>query len=720
MERFRFAVIGLLVGLWVGWGQVDAFAQRVYWTEINGKIQSSKLDGTDVTTVFDTLTVLPPGYTHPARPGFMVVDPGSGWIYWTDLFSGVHRVKFDGTGYQNIVPVIERAIDASWSPLYLPGRPNTEVFTLNRGDIQGTVLDRVRNLLYWGPDHPFESPLGSQYLLPNPNTYAGARIRMSNTDGSGATDVLAGAVDGYTSGLAIDFSRGKMYFSSPTSTYYPTNNNLYWANLDGTNKQLFFNGDGSCDPRYIQVDEAAGKVYWSCGFANAIWRANVDGSNIAVLVSGLAGPSGFALDTKAGLMYVAEPVAGEITRRKLLDGALDRVLVTEATANPQPRQICPTETDPNAPCPFFPSGVGLDLTDPTKRPDMIVSNLSTSATSVGVGGPITVTDTTKNQGSSQAGATRTFFYLSTDATLDSGDSFLGSRSVGILNGGGNNSGSTPVTIPISAAPGAAYIIALADGGQAVWELNENNNTRAKAITVTPPPSPDLAVTAISAPASAAANSQITVTDTTKNQGNAPAGASTTAVWFSTDGTLATGTLLGSRSVGVLNAGASNSGPTPVTIPANALPGTYYLILVADAGNSVAESDESDNTTSKAITIPGPDLAVTALSAPASATVGSTITIKDTTKNQGTVLAGASTTSFYLSVNNVFEAGDTLIASRTVGQLAAGASSNGSATWTIPAGTAKGIYYIIARADDGGAVAETDETDNTRALKFEVK
>ena len=217
------------------------------------------------------------------------------------------------------------------------------------------------------------------------------------------------------------------------------------------------------------------------------------------------------------------------------------------------------------------------------------------------------------------------------------------------------------------------------------------------------------------------NPDIVVTDTTTNQGNLQAAASTTAIYFSLDATFDGGdTPLASRSVGVLNAGSGNSGPTTVVIPANALPGTYYLIAVADDGNAVPESDETDNTVSKSITIPGPDLAVTALSAPSSATVGSTITIKDTTKNQGTVLAGGSTTRFYLSVNNVFEAGDTLIAGRTVGQLAAGASSNGSATWTIPAGTPKGIYYIIARADDGGIVAETDETDNTRVVKFEVK
>ena len=149
MTSFRFRCIGLLAALWVSWGQGEAFAQRVYWTDaLNGKIQSANTDGTDVTTVFDTMTVLPEGFTHPARPAFLLVEPVAGWIYWTDLWSGVHRVKLDGTGYQNIVPITRVTIPEH---TFFPNRTTT---ILDRADIQGIALDPVSKLLYWGPDHP--------------------------------------------------------------------------------------------------------------------------------------------------------------------------------------------------------------------------------------------------------------------------------------------------------------------------------------------------------------------------------------------------------------------------------------------------------------------------------------------------------------------------------------------------------------------------------------
>ena len=88
---------------------------------------------------------------------------------------------------------------------------------------------------------------------------------------------------------------------------------------------------------------------------------------------------------------------------------------------------------------------------------------------------------------------------------------------------------------------------------------------------------------------------------------------------------------------------------------------------------------------------------------------------DTTKNQG---AGSSargtTTSFYLSVNTTIGAGDTLLGSRSVGILGPAGTDAVSTTLTIPPGTTPGTYYIVAVADDGNAVPETIETNNTRA------
>ena len=590
MKRFRFGWIGLLAGLWVGWGQGDAFAQKIYWTDVlNGKIQSANLDGTGVTTVFDAVSVLPAGFTHPARPAFLVVDPKGGWIYWTDLWSGVHRVRLDGTGYQNIVPITPVTIPQHTFP---PDRTTT---ILERPDAQGIALDPVRNLLYWGPDHPFESPLGSPYMNPPAE---GGHVRMSNPDGTAVVDIHNTGIDGYTSALALDMTRGKMYFSSPTSNYYPTGNNLYRANLDGSNKEIFYHGNGNCDPRDIKVDEAAGKVYWNCFWAGAVMQQNVDGTGNKILAS-VSGPGGIALDLGAGMIYVLESDAGTVTRRNLLDGTLDAVLVTEATANPQPRQNCGTDAAPD-PCPFYPQGIALDLTVPP-NPDMIVSGLTTSATTVALGADITVTDTTKNQGTASAGASATLIYLSNDATLDGADRQIGGRPVEPLIAGSSNSGTTTVTIPSNTPAGTRYLIVVADGGKAFPELNENNNT-----------------------------------------------------W------------------------------------------------------------------TKSITVAAPDFIVSALSAPTRASVGSTITIKDTTKNQGTFAAIASTTTYYLSTDAFYDGGDLVIGSHTVPTLSSGASYNGFASYTIPQSTVRQTYYIIARADAGLAAAETNETNNTRAFKITVK
>ena len=55
------------------------------------------------------------------------------------------------------------------------------------------------------------------------------------------------------------------------------------------------------------------------------------------------------------------------------------------------------------------------------------------------------------------------------------------------------------------------------------------------------------------------------------------------------------------------------------------------------------------------------------------------------------------------------------ARRAVGVLPPNGSSTIKTTLTIPAGTPAGTYYIIAVADDGGAVPETNEANKTRAV-----
>jgi subtilase family serine protease len=149
----------------------------------------------------------------------------------------------------------------------------------------------------------------------------------------------------------------------------------------------------------------------------------------------------------------------------------------------------------------------------------------------------------------------------------------------------------------------------------------------------------------------------------------------------------------------------------VTIPAGTATGAYYIMAKADDGNAVAELSEDNNTYSWYITV-GPDITITAMTSPYSAGAGKSVSITDIAKNIGAGDASASTTGFYLSTKSSLDASAVLLGSRSVPALAVGATSQGATTVTIPAGTAAGAYYLIARADDGNAVAGLSEDNNT--------
>jgi len=349
-------------------------------------------------------------------------------------------------------------------------------------------------------------------------------------------------------------------------------------------------------------------------------------------------------------------------------------------------------------------------------PDLFVSSLTAPAAAT-AGSVISVTETTKNQGGAATGST-TRYYLSTNSTWDAADTPLGSRTVDLLAGGASSSATILLTIPANTAAGNLFLIARADADGQLTESNETNNTKAASIHIGPP---DLVVSSLGAPATAGAGLTVTVTDTTHNQsGTGPAAASITRFYLSTDSTWDAGdAALGFRNVPALQPNDSSSASTSLLIPAGTVPGSYFIIARADADGVVPETLETNNARTDTITI-GPDLAVSALTAPATGGAGMAITVSDTTKNAGGGSSGIpTTTSFYLSANATIGAGDVLLGGRTVASLAPGASSSASTTLTIPAATAAGTYYLIARSDDGAAVPETDETNNTRSVLVRV-
>lgn len=114
-----------------------------------------------------------------------------------------------------------------------------------------------------------------------------------------------------------------------------------------------------------------------------------------------------------------------------------------------------------------------------------------------------------------------------------------------------------------------------------------------------------------------------------------------------------------------------------------------------------------------------DLVVSALTGPATAGAGFAVTLNETTGNIGAEPVGGTSTRYYLSSDSFIGLGDVLIGGRSLAGLAPGGSSAGATSVTIPAGTADGSYFIVARVDDLNQAAESNEGNNTRVLAIRI-
>lgn len=225
----------------------------------------------------------------------------------------------------------------------------------------------------------------------------------------------------------------------------------------------------------------------------------------------------------------------------------------------------------------------------TIGPDLITYQISGSLS----GTSIYISDTQQNLGNKGSGTfVVTYYFTQTISSPASGYS-TGTRNVTNLAGGSaTNSATTVFPIPSNTPVGVYYVCAVSDSANTVIETNEANNILCTTTTYTI--GPDLTGFQISAIRS---GNSFYISDTEQNIGNIAAGAFTASFYLST--TPAPGPskiLLGSRTIPVLaGASATNSATTIFTIPAGVPAGNYYIVGVADSGNVIAETNESNNT-----------------------------------------------------------------------------------------------------------------------------
>ena len=269
-------------------------------------------------------------------------------------------------------------------------------------------------------------------------------------------------------------------------------------------------------------------------------------------------------------------------------------------------------------------------------PDLAIDVLG-APVSGSPGSTISVNDTIVNFGGGAAGPFIVTFFLSTDDVLDPSDALLGSRAVPGVAGGPpwtTQSGSTDLPLPAGLTGGTHYIIAVADGDNAVAEQDESNNVRARSIFI----GADLVVLLDLPGASifGAPGSPIAVTDSTRNQSSVAIGASTTNFYLSSDTILdASDTVLGSRVVPPLDPGQTSTVTNSLTLPTG-IAGDFYIIARANAAGAVVEINGDNNiaVTDRTVRIGG-DLIVF-LDAPGAASPGeegTPLAVTDTTQER---------------------------------------------------------------------------------------
>lgn len=311
-------------------------------------------------------------------------------------------------------------------------------------------------------------------------------------------------------------------------------------------------------------------------------------------------------------------------------------------------------------------------------------------------------------------------YLSSDQTIGSGDSIVGSAILNsALGAGANYSANASITIPNIAA-GNYYLLVAADNSDNVEEGNmEGNNASAAVPIALTLPQIDLQASSVNSNAILFAGQNTDVSWTVTNLGTQP---TLSANWvdyviLSRDSVYdPTDRVVGYQiHAGVLNGGASYSTTISVFIPAG-LTGDYTLLVIADLHNSVTENNEANNVSAGFavnLQLPPPaELNITNITTPASIVLGNAASFTWTVQNSSSNAAnGVWQDSVYLSLDANWDSSDIV-----VGQQTHAGPVNAFATYTETLNTVippvdTGTYYVIVRTDSRNHVRESNEINN---------
>jgi hypothetical protein len=252
---------------------------------------------------------------------------------------------------------------------------------------------------------------------------------------------------------------------------------------------------------------------------------------------------------------------------------------------------------------FILGGCAPPIVGTTTSPDLKVSSIQVPSSAQNTSATWTLGATIANNGTASSGSFTILYQLSTKSTLDGTATTIGTSAVTGLAAGGTHSDTWSTSYSISQI-GTYWIFVTVDSTNPVA-----GNTSSASVDVVAPTLPDLKVSSVQVPSSAQSTSATwTLGATIANTGTV-AGSFTILYQLSTKSTLdGTATTIGTSFVTGLAAGGTYT-DTWSTSYSIAQGGTHWIFVTADSTNAVAESDETNNTSSASVPIKYPEIVI---------------------------------------------------------------------------------------------------------------
>ena len=391
------------------------------------------------------------------------------------------------------------------------------------------------------------------------------------------------------------------------------------------------------------------------------------------------------------------------------------------------------------------SSVQITLREPDAQvqpgANLAVSSPAVSNSAPAVGATFTVSATVRNDGDEASVVTTMRFYRSTDATITTSDTEVGTDTVGGLSPTGTSSQSATsssqsgklastedsatyyyhgeLELNAPTTPGTYYYGACVD---AVTDESDTTNNCSSSAQVTVRSSeqqvqgtPDLNPYTIVVEAGLdglSPGGSFSLSVGVRNDGNGSSAATMLRYYRSTDATVTTSdTEEGTDDLPSLAPSATSTQSMSLTAPTTA--GTYYYGACVDA--VTGESDTTDNCSSSVqVTVQStveepthPDLQVgTPTVDDSNPEAGATVALSATVSNTGGGASEATTLRFYRSTEETITTTHTEVGTDDVGALAASGTNEGSVSVTVP--RSMGRYFYGACVD---AVADESDTTN---------